>query len=125
MWEADRGTLLDLFLLRKNRFLIVQIMFIGMSFCLPIAYLEQRHLKNKKIRPDPAQDPLLAVVQYPKSLKNPAGLAHDMFIRPSKSQASPRDSVNSMLSIEGSHTNMCSCGDGGRSLNYVAEGGLI
>ena len=41
----------------------VQIMFIGMSFCLPIAYWEQHRLKKKAKVPDPFEDPLLSLVR--------------------------------------------------------------
>ena len=41
----------------------VQIMFIGMSFCLPIAYWEQHQLKKKEKVPDPIEDPLLSLVR--------------------------------------------------------------
>ena len=54
----------DVLMMLSFNILIVQIMFIGMSFCLPIAYWEQNHLKKKKISPDPAQDPLLALVNF-------------------------------------------------------------
>ena len=46
-------------------------MFIGMSFCLPIAYWEQRRLKTKK-KADVLNDPLLSLVN---SLRPPHPLS--------------------------------------------------
>lgn len=40
-------------------------MFVGMSFCLPIAYFEQWQLKKKRKSPDPVEDPLLSLVGDP------------------------------------------------------------
>lgn len=45
----------------RKPWMMATIMFIGMSFCLPIAYWEQRRMGNKK--PDILNDPLISLAQ--------------------------------------------------------------
>lgn len=47
-----------------------QVMFVGMSFCLPIAYWEQYHLKKKDKPVDPTEEPLLSLVTNPPPLSS-------------------------------------------------------